>query len=151
MNLTYPDTIAAQKALGALNTASLIARNTFKEFTTRTAVTNGGNSPKKAQLRSLPRTQQKRARRVRVANASVLQTRRTGRQLTPAAARVAEWNILSSQHDTPARRMLGLWQARSVQRMIAAERTFSAWSPQLSVRARRAHSPRVKGVPRARR
>jgi len=35
--------------------------------------------------------------------------------------------------------------------MAAAERAISAWSPQLSVRNRRAHFPRVQGVPVRRR
>jgi ribosomal protein S4 len=43
-----------------------------------------------------------------------------------------------------------LTQVRSVQAMLAAERGFSAWAPQLSARSRRKHYPRVEGIPLSR-
>lgn len=138
-------TTTAKTAVQQKVNLNLLVRNTTLTGRPRPAVTS------RRILHFLPRFRRKKAQQTHRAKAALGATRRTLRLYTPSLSRVNEVYHLAAAKRTVPHKVRGLWQARSVRAMMAAERAISAWSPQLSTRNRRQHYPRVNGVPLARR
>ena len=99
-------------------------------------------------LRIIPRIRLKRARKVFLPRSVVSLPKRTLQDFRPQLSRISAVTTLTApRQETLAKKVRGLWQARSVRAMLSAERSMSAWSPQISARTRRKHYPRVDGVP----
>jgi ribosomal protein S4 len=136
--------ISQQGAFASLQNYS----NTFSAFST----SNSRKTSAPRVLRIVKRRKGKKSQVTCRASANATAPTRTARHLSPVLSRTFEATTLSRANKGPlGNRNAGLWQVRSVRRMLENERALSAWSPQMSVRNRRAHYPRVNATPTVRR